>query len=1804
MKHFLLKRTGYLMLFLGFLLCTAYSHAQYTFTAFETGNQYTALTKDNSNNVYGVRLNFTTNKAEVVKFAAGSTTPTVIYNNLVFEAGLAQIYPWGIAVNSNGDVFVTSANQPVGWQIIKLAAPSYTPSVIQAGRYFSSLAVDASNNLYAMEYNAGSVKYQLVRYPAGVESASGTTIWSGVPYPSGGSVTYPYAIAFDASNNIYVLDFWENGGGQLYKLIYPGYSATLLAGNKSFSALTIDGSNNIYTIEGTSPTTAHIMKYTGGNMAAGTELYNGLTNAPAFYAWGLTATGDGKVFAGDAPAAPSGRLVQLAPPSVTVSSVNRVGAASTNTTTTVQFTVTFSASAANVTTSSFGLTTTGGITGASIAGVSGSGTTYTVTVNVGTGEGTIRLDVNGSGISPTVSNAPFTTGQVYTIDRTAPNTTIVTTPPSLTNSTSATFTFSSNETGTFEVSINGGAYTAVAGSPWNITGISAGNYTFSVRAKDAAGNIDATPETYAWTVDLTAPNTTILTYPTNPGSSSSATFTFDASESGSTFQGQLDAGAYVTVTSPLTFNGLADGSHTFNVRAVDAAGNIDGTPASHTWTIDAIPTVTSVSVPPNGFYRESDVLSFTVNFNENVVVTGTPSLPVTIGSTTVQANYTGGSGSNALTFQYTVQAGDNDMDGITLGSALQLNGGTIKDASNNAILTLNSVGSTTGIFVNTNKPSVVLTSAAPAVVNAPFTVTVTFSEAVTGLSVTDFNITGATVSNLATADNITYTVLITPASDGLYSLTLPANSATNIGGNSNTVSNTLTRTYDGTAPVVTAVAVPVNNIYHTGDVLDFIVRFNEDIVVNTTGGNPTLTLTIGSTTVNATYNGLNGTNGLNFSYTVVAGNNDMDGITIGNLVLNGSTIKDAPGNNANLTLNSVGNTTFVRVNTVIPTVSISSNATNPVTVPFTLTITFSEPVTGFVNTDISVTNATIGTLSTTDNITYTATVTPTAGAISITVPAGVAENSGLNGNSASNTLSLVFDTTPPTITSVTVPANGYYKAGNVLSFTVNFDENVIVTGTPTVPVTIGSTTVQAGYTGGSGTNALTFAYTVVAGNSDMDGITLGTAVQLNGGTIKDVAANNANLALNSVGNTTGVFVNTSIPWVVIGGSVVLNAPFTANVVFGEAVTGFDISDFQLINATVSNLQTTDNITYTVLITPTAQGTVSVTVPANAAVNIGGNGNTASAPLTWIYDATPSVITSVTVPANGYYKAGDVLNFTVNFDENVKVTGAPTLPVIIGSTTVQAAYVSGTNTSALTFSYTVVDGDLDMDGISFGASLALNGGTIKDISGNDANLAINNAGNTTNVKVNTTHATVVLSTTAASRVNAPFTVTVTFSEAVTGLTVADFTTANATVSNLQTTDNITYTVSVAPAADGSVSVSLPADAAVNVASNGTKASNTITVTRDATAPVITAAQNFNILQNSTAGTQIGQVAATDASGILQNFAITSDPTGGAFQISATGLISVKDMAILNNNVGSTINVLVTVSDGLNTSAATAVAIKINPINKAPVLDAINNVVLCATTNSQTIQLTGASAVEPTQTYTLSIASNQALFDVLTVNTAGLITYQLKPGTTSGVATITVTIKDNGGTANGGVDTYQRSFTITVNPLPIVNISSDKGSSVSKGEIVHLTATGGATYSWTATTNSILSGAQDAIAEVRPQANTMYTVTATSNLGCKNTNTFSISTIEDFKVDATNVLTPNGDGKNDKWVIRNIDSYPDNELKIFDRSGRLVFSQRNYNNTWDGKVNGHPLAEGTYYYFLSISGGAKTAKGFITIITKAN
>ncbi|WP_316850328.1 gliding motility-associated C-terminal domain-containing protein [Pedobacter agri] len=82
---------------------------------------------------------------------------------------------------------------------------------------------------------------------------------------------------------------------------------------------------------------------------------------------------------------------------------------------------------------------------------------------------------------------------------------------------------------------------------------------------------------------------------------------------------------------------------------------------------------------------------------------------------------------------------------------------------------------------------------------------------------------------------------------------------------------------------------------------------------------------------------------------------------------------------------------------------------------------------------------------------------------------------------------------------------------------------------------------------------------------------------------------------------------------------------------------------------------------------------------------------------------------------------------------------------------------------------------------------------------------------------------------------------------------------------------------------------------------------------------------------------------------------------------------------------------------------------------------------------------------------------------------------------------------------------------------------------------------------------------------------------------------------------NILTPNGDGKNDFFFIKGLEKYPANKLTIFDRGGRTIFSTFNYQNDWDGYLNGRPLMEDTYYYILDL-GVNGTIKGFISILYK--
>jgi hypothetical protein len=205
----------------------------------------------------------------------------------------------------------------------------------------------------------------------------------------------------------------------------------------------------------------------------------------------------------------------------------------------------------------------------------------------------------------------------WTVDTTTPDTMIVSGPEGPVAVTTATFTFVSPDAGagaTFQCALDGSGFTACT-SPRTYTNLGAGPHTFEVRVRDAVGNIDPTPATRTWTVDLTPPNTMIIDGPEGVVAATSAIFTFTANESDVTYACRLGEAPFLPCTSPFTVNGLAQGPHTFAVRATDAAGHTDPTPATRSWTVDTIPPdVAITSGPAEGSTSGPHVrLSFTAS---------------------------------------------------------------------------------------------------------------------------------------------------------------------------------------------------------------------------------------------------------------------------------------------------------------------------------------------------------------------------------------------------------------------------------------------------------------------------------------------------------------------------------------------------------------------------------------------------------------------------------------------------------------------------------------------------------------------------------------------------------------------------------------------------------------------------------------------------------------------------------------------------------------------------------------------------------------------------------------------------------------------------------------------------------------------------------------------------------------------------------------------------------------------------------------------------------------------------------------
>jgi gliding motility-associated-like protein len=190
-----------------------------------------------------------------------------------------------------------------------------------------------------------------------------------------------------------------------------------------------------------------------------------------------------------------------------------------------------------------------------------------------------------------------------------------------------------------------------------------------------------------------------------------------------------------------------------------------------------------------------------------------------------------------------------------------------------------------------------------------------------------------------------------------------------------------------------------------------------------------------------------------------------------------------------------------------------------------------------------------------------------------------------------------------------------------------------------------------------------------------------------------------------------------------------------------------------------------------------------------------------------------------------------------------------------------------------------------------------------------------------------------------------------------------------------------------------------------------------------------------------------------------------------------------------------------------------------------------------------------------------------------------------------------------TVSGGCVANTAAVKVNLAAKPVVKVSTIDGTTINVGNstqaIVEVQPPGAIAYEWSP--RNFVSNYLSDKPFLSPTTDTRFTVKVTNSDGCITVDSsLLIKVNKGFQIYPNNVLTPNGDGYNDTWKIKNIEFYPTNEIKIYNSNGANVISFKDYQGTWDGKVNGIKLPTGTYYYMIDLQDGSAIIKGFLTIL----
>jgi hypothetical protein len=1152
------------------------------------------------------------------------------------------------------------------------------------------------------------------------------------------------------------------------------------------------------------------------------------------------------------------------------------------------------------------------ITGSGIADVTASDMTkvsvteYTFEYIIPTGDGTGTVTLStGTDLAGNIITSVPTSGDTFTVDNTAPT---ISSTSLLADNSIITVTFSDNvynaaddtrsdlETSDFALSITGGIATLQSATPSSINKKSEQEYDLT---------INYTP-------------------------------------------GSVARGNEILKVVPLT-------TSIFDLAGNAASDAQDNADNKVTLNDTEAPTVTSVTTTTaSGNYNDaSPIIPIKITFSENVLVdttNGTPQLTLSIGGSGHSIDYASGSNSSELIFNYTILDGHNEtnLDYEGTGS-LAFSGGTITDvAGNDADLALpapgasGSISKSKVIVIDTTHPNVLsVNSAKPdgsyrqgEVID----IEIEFTESVdvTGIPQLELELDGDnvlvdyasgsgsntlvfqyTVGSNENSDNLDYSTTgsltlnggtIKDSANNDAARTLPSPGATNsLGHNKNIV-------IDNTAPtVIDITATTANGTYRVGTVIPIEVFFSETVIVDTTNGSPQITLAFDNGTKAVNYTDGSNSNRLVFNYAIESGENtnNLDYSTTGSLSFSGGTIKDVAGNDADLALfspgatGSLGDNKQLVIDTTSPTVvsfTIDDSALKK-SETATVTLEFSEAVSDFdSDVDITTTNGTLSKMTSSDNITWTGTFTPTddseSSTNSLTLSNNYTDIVG-NGGITATTANFSVDTLTASVTSFVLDDTSLIKgetANVILVFSEavsGFDSNTDITVQNGVLSQMTSEN-NSSWTGtftptddiDDTTGLLTLAdtYTDVAGNTGVSASTASFGVDTKLPTVVTFALANSSL---SSGSTT-----------------------TVSLVFSEAVSGFNSNDdITTENGTLTQMTSNDNnITWTGTFTPSVdiEDTSNTLTLQTSLTDVAGN-QIASQTYTsnYVIDTLIPTVNNVTASnAPGTYKEGDVIAIEVYFSETVNVTVAtPYIEISVGGNTVNVNYTSGSSTNILTFEYTVQSGITETTGINYAAinSLKINGAEIKDNYGNNALLDLPATDNTNSllgnktILIDTTPATIDSVALAADNTY----ITVSFNEDVFNtesgsgdLETTDFTlditggTANfsggvtsSTPSNITVIDNRSFRLFMSfnglPSGDEVVTVNPASNSIFDIAGNAsttTQTGNEVTL-NDQALPILTTVE-ISSTNASTNFAKVGDVVELD---VVANETLYNTPT---------------------------------------------------------------------------------------------------------------------------------------------------------------------------------------------------------------------------------------------------------------------------------------------------------------------------------------